>query len=160
MMDAGGQAVTTVYQYFDHAGHILYVGVTARGQRRLREHADTKVWWPLATGCTLEHFTTREAALEREAELIRAYSPPYNTVHNKRKVEARARYDKVATRQRIQVQGRPAPTRSLMRDARTNWYSLSAEKKRVAPCIRCGLRPGLTGPECVACRPRRLLKPN
>lgn len=80
--------VESVYQYFDARGRLLYVGVTARNVRRAQEHAETKDWWPQATGCTLEHFDTRELALARERELIERHAPPYNTVHNASKAAA------------------------------------------------------------------------
>lgn len=75
-------SATTVYQYFAASGALIYVGITDRGVRRLHEHADSKPWWEIATGCTLEHFETREQALAREEQLIRRYCPPYNYQHN------------------------------------------------------------------------------
>jgi len=70
---------TSVYQYFQAQGKLLYVGVTGRGLKRSHEHAKSKVWWPLVCGCVVEHYETRKDALARESYLIAAEKPPYNT---------------------------------------------------------------------------------
>lgn len=69
----------SVYQYFNASGALLYVGITNRGVRRSHEHARTKDWWPETTGCAIEHYETRDEALERESYLIATYKPPHNT---------------------------------------------------------------------------------
>lgn len=112
----------SVYQYFDSIGRLLYVGVTARNIRRSREHAETKVWWPLATGSVIEHFDTRTEALERERALIEHFSPPYNTVHNAHKVASLAAFEASTTG------GKAAKLAAA-----------SAKKARI--CVGCGIRP-------------------
>lgn len=127
--------VTTVYQYFDDRGRLLYVGVTARNVRRAQEHAETKAWWPSAVGCTLEHFDTREAALKREREIIQGYLPPYNTVHNAFKAEAQHLHE-VSTRtapaspapERVAHQMPPPPSRPKRR-ARWERTLMAAERR-------------------------------
>lgn len=141
----------SVYQYHDKAGVLLYVGVTSRDVRRTQEHAETKAWWPLTTGCAIEHFPSRAAALAREAELICRYKPPFNTVHNDRKAEAQEFY---LTKARTPASSPNAPT---LKQRRAHWYTLSMDERRITPCVRCGERPSSgRGPECVVCRPSRL----
>jgi len=48
----------------------------------MHEHADSKAWWHLATGCTIEHYLEREDALARERYLIETWRPPFNNQHN------------------------------------------------------------------------------
>ena len=67
---------TCVYQYYDADGSLLYVGITGRGIKRSHEHARSKDWWPLTTGCHIEHFESRDAALAREAYLCLLYTSP------------------------------------------------------------------------------------
>ena len=143
--------VTSVYQYYDRIGRILYVGVTARGVKRAQEHAETKSWWPRCTGCAIEHYETRDEALAREEELIKRYKPPFNTVHNDRKQEAMEAFLRNPVHRRI-------ATEVSLTKRRREWYLLSEEEKKIAPCVRCGDRPGVRGPECVVCKPSRLLK--
>lgn len=146
---------TSVYQYYDVGGRVLYVGITARGIRRAHEHAETKEWWPYCTGCAIEHFATRELALSREEELIKLYSPPFNTVHNSNKAAARALYEErrqlPAIRQRTRSPG--GVVDEELKERRRQWYLLPAHEKRIAPCVRCGERPGVRGPECPVCKP-------
>ena len=170
--------LTSVYQYFDGKGQLLYVGVTARGVRRAKEHAESKVWWPHAATCTLEHYESRHLALAREELLIHRYGPPYNTVHNHRKAESLAAL-KLSEAQVYTSETAPngAPVASVanvnsdelfvarharavesvlaagvsLKDRRTAYYALPKDLKKVVPCIHCGLRPGHRGPECRPC---------
>lgn len=145
---------TSVYQYFTAKGNLLYVGVTDRGTRRLHEHADSKPWWHLATGCTLEHYPSREQALEREAYLIRTFRPPFNHQHNPdrhKPIEERLPVGAQATRDDLPGVSSLLPQQRL-KDRRQAWYRLSKAHRRIAPCVRCGQRPGITGPECLNCR--------
>jgi uncharacterized protein len=81
-----------VYRHYDRYGNLLYVGVTNRGERRMKEHAKDKVWWSVVSHTRYEHYDNRQAALDREAHLIRAYSPPFNKVHNEVSDEMRSVY--------------------------------------------------------------------
>lgn len=74
---------TSVYLYFDAYETLIYVGITGRGAKRQREHNADKAWWPFVHHQHVEHYATRQEALEREAALIQRHSPPFNTVHNK-----------------------------------------------------------------------------
>lgn len=72
-------AKTSLYWYYDAAGQLLYVGVTGRGATRGYEHNRDKAWWPLVATSRVEHFDTRDEALNAEAYAIEFYRPPHNT---------------------------------------------------------------------------------
>ena len=81
-MAAQQSTQTSVYLYFDALETLIYVGITGRGARRQREHNADKAWWPYVHHQSVEHYASRQEALDREAALIRRHSPPFNTVHN------------------------------------------------------------------------------
>lgn len=70
--------LTTLYRFFDAPGHLLYIGISARGAARWSEHAAEKPWWPEVAVTTVEHFLTREDAAAAEADAIRREQPRYN----------------------------------------------------------------------------------
>ena len=88
-MSAGA---TSVYRYYDKSGLLLYVGITARGTSRQREHNGDKAWWPFVATQEVEHFESRGQAMAREKRLIHQYRPPFNTQHNPDSESARALY--------------------------------------------------------------------
>lgn len=151
--------IVSVYRYHDANGRLLYVGVTARNIRRGHEHAETKKWWTLCTGSVIEHFATRELALQREEQLIRRYAPPYNTVHNDKKLAAQRLYEaNMPWRSNVLTEVEaPEVTefdheeRLAVHQRRVAWYELSVEDRRAAPCIRCGRDSRLMDPECADC---------
>jgi len=73
---------TTLYQYYDATEVLLYVGITDRGHARASEHAKGKPWWPEVARGEMEHFQSRDRALQREAFLITTLRPRYNIQHN------------------------------------------------------------------------------
>jgi predicted GIY-YIG superfamily endonuclease len=85
-------APTSVYLYYDAHDGLLYVGITSRGIRRQREHNADKDWWRFVVRQEVEHYDTRDEALDRERTLIRMYAPPFNTALNPVGREARAIY--------------------------------------------------------------------
>lgn len=138
---------TSVYQYYSSSGALLYVGVTDRGVRRLHEHAESKPWWPLTTGSTIEHFETRDEALAREKYLIQTYRPPFNHQHNPER-------NKPLEERSVAV-GPTCISRSPaagMKQRKQAWYELPRHLRMVAPCVRCSERPGGNGPMCLPCR--------
>ncbi|MEU6098944.1 GIY-YIG nuclease family protein [Streptomyces sp. NPDC047079] len=140
----------TVYQYFGTGGHLLYVGITERGVKRAHEHAGSKAWWKLATGCTLEHFDTREEALEREAYLIRTYRPPYNQQHNPE------RSLPIEQRTGMNNRNRPArPSAPGMKERMRAYYNATPTERASMACAMCQERPPVNGPCCVACQTAR-----
>jgi len=69
---------TTLYRFFDAAGHLLYVGITSDLPTRLRTHNRLQNWWRDVVRTTLEHFDSREAARAAELVAIRDEHPRYN----------------------------------------------------------------------------------
>lgn len=67
-------SVTTLYRFFSVDGDLLYVGISHRMDSRLSQHRRAKPWVEVAS-IELEHFTSREYALEAEAEAIRRELP-------------------------------------------------------------------------------------
>jgi hypothetical protein len=70
-----------LYRCYDAQDRLLYVGITNLGLRRWRKHTEESAWWPDVARIDVEHHTTREQAMEREATLIRALEPLYNHQH-------------------------------------------------------------------------------
>ena len=134
--------LTTVYKYFAANGALLYVGITSRAERRAHEHAESKDWWRLAVGCTLEHFESREQAEARERALIEIFRPPYNRQHNPERSMSLER------RVSVRLQGRRDPSLAERRKA---YYELPTELKRVAPCVVCGQANDVVEPSCSSC---------
>lgn len=86
-------APTSVYLYYDAADRLLYVGVTGRGHQRAREHARSKAWWPLVARAEVQHYPTRERALDEERYLIAYHQPPHNTQGRSATVPRSHRWD-------------------------------------------------------------------
>lgn len=141
---------STVYQYFGSGGHLLYVGITDRGVRRAHEHADTKDWWELAVGCSLEHYPTREAALDRERELIERYRPPYNFQHNPER--------NLPLAERTGLNNRQQQDRAIggagVKERKRAWYRATPTERALMSCAVCRQRPPVNGPSCMSCQMR------
>lgn len=141
---------TTVYQYFGTGGQLLYVGITDRGVRRAHEHAGSKDWWTLAVGCTLEHYDSRDEALEREADLIRRFRPPFNTQHNPERSLPLEQRSGLNNRNRP-----PRPSRPGMKDRMRAYYEATPQARASMPCAMCQERPPVNGPCCITCHTAR-----
>jgi len=72
---------TAIYKWFDSEKKILYVGISNDPLRRHGEHRD-KWWFPMAVRSEIEWVPSREAAFQRELELIRELRPPGNIAGN------------------------------------------------------------------------------
>jgi predicted GIY-YIG superfamily endonuclease len=66
------------YRAYDADGRLLYVGISSDGLRRFKQHRRDKPWTPFVAEIRVEHFATREEAMQRERELVLAERPPYN----------------------------------------------------------------------------------
>ncbi|MFB6392603.1 GIY-YIG nuclease family protein [Polymorphospora lycopeni] len=71
-----------LYRFYDRTDVLLYVGITMDLPGRMRTHKREKPWWSDVDHIAVEHYTTRNAALEAEAEAIRAEKPIHNDKHN------------------------------------------------------------------------------
>lgn len=71
---------TTVYYMHDANHTLLYVGVSSSklGIARFQQHKSDKDWWSDVAYISLEHFSTRDEALDREAHAIYHLGPRYN----------------------------------------------------------------------------------
>lgn len=66
-----------VYRMFD-GDELLYVGMSSRTDARLKEHRGSAQWWDRVTRTTLEHFETKDEAMQAERAAILAEDPPFN----------------------------------------------------------------------------------
>lgn len=151
---------TCVYQYYDHSGRILYVGITGRGIKRSHEHAKSKDWWSQTTGCHIEHFASREDALARESYLIAAYKPPFNTQGVARNLTldeiaaARQSAGEVLSDMAVQLemyQIEEARSRKDWPAAIRQWNKLPKKYKHIFGCVRCRSRATSSGAMCSLC---------
>ncbi len=60
----------------------LYVGITNSLWHRLRQHAETKSWWPDVAYVTISYWPTRKALEATERHLIRKLGQRHNMAHN------------------------------------------------------------------------------
>tara|TARA_B100001559_G_scaffold270296_2_gene238257 strand:- start:23 stop:589 length:567 start_codon:yes stop_codon:yes gene_type:complete len=61
---------------------LLYVGISLNVFARISQHKRDKDWFDQITNITVEHFDTREKALDAEAKAIKEESPKYNIALN------------------------------------------------------------------------------
>jgi predicted GIY-YIG superfamily endonuclease len=59
---ASSDEPTALYRLFDTDGVLLYVGITRDTEKRWRQHALKKPWWPQVAERTVEWHPTRLAA--------------------------------------------------------------------------------------------------
>jgi len=78
--------VTTLYRHFDKAGTLLYVGISTSAAARLVGHKHGSGWFDDLATITIEHYDSREEALEAEKKAIINEKPLYNRDHNKRSI--------------------------------------------------------------------------
>lgn len=74
---------TALYRHFAKDGALLYVGISMSWPKRTKSHARDSRWFDQIASVKVEHFPTREAALEAERTAIKAEKPKYNVVHNR-----------------------------------------------------------------------------
>lgn len=78
---------TTLYRHFDASGALLYVGISLSVLDRLTAHRASR-WHSDIAAVTLEHFPTREAALDAEAEAITNENPKYNIARPRHRIHS------------------------------------------------------------------------
>lgn len=71
---------TAIYRLFDETGQLLYVGLTCQLARRLSSHELEKTWWADVAHISVEHYPTRDEAIDAESVAIRREGPRYNIV--------------------------------------------------------------------------------
>ena len=77
-----------LYRHYDHAGDLLYVGISLSPLRRHERHVAGATWRYLIVQILIEPFTSREEALLAEACATRDEFPKFNTTHNRRRYPA------------------------------------------------------------------------
>lgn len=73
-----------LYRFFDHAGQLLYVGITTNIVQRWSEHRGTKRWWTDVADARVEFFPDRQSLADAERLAIRTECPLHNIVNNPR----------------------------------------------------------------------------
>jgi predicted GIY-YIG superfamily endonuclease len=61
---------------------LLYVGITDNLERRWKDHAKDKAWWPEVAARSIQWLPSRSHALAAEADAIRTERPRHNIQHN------------------------------------------------------------------------------
>jgi predicted GIY-YIG superfamily endonuclease len=69
---------TVLYRLYDSGGTLLYVGITRRQEQRMRQHSQTKPWWPEVTTSKTRLYRTRVAAARAEHAAILREDPRHN----------------------------------------------------------------------------------
>lgn len=69
---------TDLYRHFDENGTLLYVGVSLSAIYRLSQHKKGSHWHSKISRQEIEHFATREEALDAETRAIQNENPLYN----------------------------------------------------------------------------------
>ena len=71
-----------LYRFYDEAGVLLYVGITADPGTRFKQHRGDKEWWTQVVNIRIEKLPTRAAVLAAERKAIREERPLWNVAHN------------------------------------------------------------------------------
>lgn len=75
---AAAETPTSLYRHFNKKGDLLYVGISLSFISRLAQHKQSSKWFSEIVRVEVEHFTTREAALEGERLAIAEEKPKHN----------------------------------------------------------------------------------
>lgn len=71
-----------LYRFYDAAGVLLYVGITADPGVRFKQHRGDKAWWTEVVNIRIEKLPTKAAVLAAERTAIREERPLWNVTHN------------------------------------------------------------------------------
>lgn len=71
-----------LYRFYDDAGVLLYVGITADPGSRFKQHQGDKPWWTEVAHIRIEQLPTRAAVLAAERTAIRDERPLWNITPN------------------------------------------------------------------------------
>lgn len=75
---------TSVYTMQDSKGKPLYIGRSKNPERRFKQHAKAKDWYPSVDKIKTNSYRTVGKAAKAEKKAIKKQSPTYNVVHNKK----------------------------------------------------------------------------
>jgi hypothetical protein len=79
------QAACWLYRHYDHAGDLIYVGISLSPLRRHEKHFATAAHRHQIFKILIEPFASREEALQAEETAIRDEFPKFNARHNRRR---------------------------------------------------------------------------
>ena len=74
---------TSLYRHFDSEGRLLYVGISYNALARLSQHENDKPWADDICSVTIQHFESRNLAIEAECAAIKKEKPLHNIIMNK-----------------------------------------------------------------------------
>lgn len=103
-----------VYRFFDAAGQLLYVGVTADPHTRWMQHQRRSAWAASAEMVSLERYAYEDLALDAERYAIRTEQP----LHNVRSTDAGDEQQRAAG----------IASRNARRNAQSNAPSITVEQ--------------------------------
>jgi hypothetical protein len=78
---------TCLYQIWDDADRLLYVGISNQPERRLQEHRNTKPWMEYATKFTYRWIDDRKEAEMEEMLTITSCRPAFNVTWNEENID-------------------------------------------------------------------------
>lgn len=119
----------TLYRYFDAQGALLYIGVTSRINRRMREHWESSEWFAKIARCEFQQFPDRKSVLEAEREAIISEKPLHNYAHNRPKREKLARLDVDAPEPGISAKFKTKPSR----DGKESRHAINLRLVQIKP---------------------------
>tara|TARA_B100001996_G_scaffold378720_1_gene363323 strand:- start:280 stop:846 length:567 start_codon:yes stop_codon:yes gene_type:complete len=90
---------TALYRFWSK-DELLYVGISLNVFARITQHKRDKVWFAEITNITVEHFDTREKALDAEAKAIKTEDPKYNLAMSNGVVVSLDREEEIARLER------------------------------------------------------------
>lgn len=80
---------TSLYRHYNSSDELLYVGISLSALQRLGQHAEHSAWFGSISRVTIEHYETRQLALDAEREAVIRERPLHNVHHKKSAEEAR-----------------------------------------------------------------------
>lgn len=80
---------TALYRHFDKHGALLYVGISLSAIQRLGQHRENSDWFAEIARQEIEHYSSRELALEAERQAIKSEKPRHNIQHREQGVQER-----------------------------------------------------------------------
>lgn len=79
---ADGDERTAVYRLYGSDGFLMYVGITNDPDRRFKQHAADREWWPGVVDRQVDWYTRRCDAEMAEQAAIKVHAPPWNKEHS------------------------------------------------------------------------------
>lgn len=94
-------SATYLYRHFSKSNELLYVGISLSAVQRLSQHKDHSHWFSNISRVEIQHFLTRQEALDAEREAIQKEQPICNIQLKKTLKEIKKQEDIVSKDIRI-----------------------------------------------------------